>query len=79
MTCDRLHDWLSDGAYGFASAAGAGLVQALHQLAEVLPCPRIIQCTESEQYSIGTEWDEVGLPSSFIMSAQARLLNGFLR
>ena len=79
MTCDRLQDWLKEGKYSFSSAAGPGIVALLHQLADIMPCPLIIQCTETEQYTNGGEWDEAGEPSSYILRTQARLLNGFLR
>ena len=78
MICDNLHDWLTDGIYRFSSAAGPGIVDLLHQLAGILLCPLIIQCAEAEQYSGGVEWDEAGVPSSFILRTQVRLLNGFL-
>ena len=78
-TCDRLQDWFSDGAYHFSSAAGSGVVALLYQLAEILPCPLIIQSTDADQYTGGQEWDEAGVPSSFVLRTQVRLLNGFLR
>ena len=79
MNCGRLQNWLNDGAYRYSPAKGSEIVALLRQLAGVLTCPLIIQCAEAEQYSSGGEWGEAGVPSSFIMRTQARLLHGFLR
>ena len=78
-TCMRLMDLLNGGVQEFTYSAGSKIMAMEKGLAGELQCPLIVQSTEGEQYTRGSEGDQGGMPPSYILRSQTRLRMGYLR